>query len=142
MAYRPTRETREKGKAIAKGVFQVNPKVKLQAVLDELEANNLHFSKSAVFGWLKGFREKGVVEPTAFPFEQIIETIVRSFEQAKMVPILTETVSRQENIIAAQKNQIKGLEKDLQEVKDVYQRYKVAVQQGEVPIPPKNKERP
>ena len=140
MAYRPTRETREKGKAIAESMFRVNPKVKPQAVLDELEASNLHFSKSAVFGWLKGFREKGVVEPTAFPFDQIVETIVRSFEQAKMVPILTETVSRQENIIAAQKNQIKVLEKDLQEVKDMHQRYKIAIQQGEVPTPP-NKER-
>lgn len=134
-----SKEVRGQAKAITEGMFKANPKVQLFEVMKELEANNLHLGKTTVCSWLGKLRK--AAEPTTFPFEQIMETIVRSFEEAKKVPLLTETINRQDNIIAAQKDQIKKLDKDLQEAIDMHRRYKVAIQQGEVPEL-KNKERP
>lgn len=138
-----TKKFRRQGKAITERLFQANPKVKQSEVMAELEANNLYISKTTVYGWLRKLKKAGespTLPSPVFPFEQIMEAILKAFEEAKKVPGLEKTVNQQKNIIAARENQIKGLEKDLQETMDIHRRYKVAVQQGEVPLP-KNKER-
>ena len=70
--------------------------------------------------------------PTTPTFEQTMDTIITAFEQAKKVPALEALVWELKNKLEATKAQLSGLQSAQATKAEQEQRFRLAIQQGEI----------
>jgi len=147
---------RERGKEMAPirqtafEIWERNPEIKPAELHSQLKQYGKEVNLSTCMAWLYKWRngrglarkrkveaepvkaESVKVEPT---WEQIKSVVLQAFEEAGKVPMLEEDNNRLRNIVAAQKEQIKSMATAQQTEINKDQRYRVALQQGEINKP-------